>query len=96
MLLKLFSGTAGVPPANAPQARSPSEAATNSFSRFALTCGRGARVLTEELELFSRAPMPGSEYFRLALSGDSCFQIRLPLRQLLSHPFQRCLCGIGE
>jgi len=56
----------------------------------------GARVLTEELELFSRAPMPGSEYFRLALSGDSCFQIRLPLRQLLSHPFQRCLCGIGE
>ena len=46
-----MSGTAGVPPANAPQARSLSEVASNPFSRFALIAGGTPAVPDNHLTL---------------------------------------------
>ena len=48
--------TAGGPPANAPQARNLSEATPNSFSRFALICGRDARGPSKALEWGTSQP----------------------------------------
>ena len=49
--VKGIAGTAGFPPANAPRARSLLGMARNSFSRFALICGRDARGPNKSLDL---------------------------------------------
>ena len=49
--VKRFAGTACVPPANAPKARSPLEIVSKFVSRFALICGRDARGPNNHLKL---------------------------------------------
>ena len=52
MPLKLCSGTAGVPPANAPQARSLSGSSYHSFRASRSFAGEGARGLRKSLSYF--------------------------------------------